>query len=158
MPLQIQDKRDTKAFLKKAFRRRMNCRGSLSMNSRKIWDRSALWSTSGKNLILLACSCIDGVKGRMCDHVLALYYEKIMKPFSEQPKVGRYRRNSNAHWITMIPSKLQFGSRQISNGRIKKNLLTEFVQRLAPPRQTSPAQPYSLSCRKLARLGRESEY
>ena len=52
----------------------------------------------------------------MCDHVLALYYEKkIMKPFSEQPKVGRYRRNSNAHWITMIPSKQPNSKMKISS-------------------------------------------
>ena len=116
MPLQIRDKRDTKAFLKEA-QKTSRRRNDLSWKSFDEFKKDLgqvyfsedqnytdMWG--GKKLILLACSCIDGVKGRMCDHVLALYYEKkIMKPFSEQPKVGRYRRNSNAHWITMIPSK-----------------------------------------------------
>ena len=41
--------------------------------------------------MILACSCFDGVKGRICDHVLALYFDrKIMRPFSEQHIAGRF--------------------------------------------------------------------
>ena len=106
MPLQIRDKRDTKAFLKEA-QKTSRRRNDLSWKSFDEFKKDLgqvyfsedqnytdMWG--GKKLILLACSCIDGVKGRMCDHVLALHYEKrIMKPLSEQPKVRQYRRNSN---------------------------------------------------------------
>ena len=89
MPLQIRDKRDTKAFLKEA-QKTSRRRNDLSWKSFDEFKKDLgqvcfvehvyfsedqnytdMWG--GKKLILLACSCIDGVKGRMCDHVLALY-------------------------------------------------------------------------------------
>ena len=82
MPLQIRDKRDTKAFLKEA-QKTSRRRNDLSWKSFDEFKKDLgqvyfsedqnytdMWG--GKKLILLACSCIDGVKGRMCDHVLAL--------------------------------------------------------------------------------------
>ena len=122
MPLYIQDKRDSKTFLKdaqKAFRRR----GELSWQrfddfkndlrqvcfvehvffsedpkDKDMWAGTVeiRFRTKFLFFMILACSCFDGVKGRICDHVLALYFDrKIMRPLSEQHIVGRFKRDSN---------------------------------------------------------------
>ena len=49
-----------------------------------------------KDTILCSCSCFDGVKGRICDHVLALYLDrKIMRPLTEQHIIGSFKRDTN---------------------------------------------------------------
>ena len=76
MPLQIRDKRDTKAFLKEAQKTSRRRNEEFKKDLGQVYFSEDQYYTDmwgGKKLILLACSCIDGVKGRMCDHVLALY-------------------------------------------------------------------------------------